>query len=76
MKALAIIPIMLALSGCVSVSYESAGRKVHVWRCGLKTEIGELEATTPEGAVKVHGYRSSVEKELAEALKAAVSKLP
>jgi hypothetical protein len=53
MKSLLACAIVMAaafLGACSHIQYQSAdGRHVEIWRFGMDTKIGKLDATAPDG---------------------------
>lgn len=56
--AAAAIAAGVLTSGCAYYEYGTGERTIKVYKFGMKTEIGELEAATPQGSLRIKGLTS------------------
>ena len=69
MKWLVAAALAVCLGGCSFMHYEDpSGRKLTIGKFGQDTEIGKLEAVTPDEALTIENYNAKQ----AEALKKAL----
>jgi hypothetical protein len=48
--ACALVAMAACLGACSHIQYQTAdGRKVEIWRFGMDTKIGKLDASAPDG---------------------------